>query len=127
MDWCDTPRNSTDSPCISAARSAKVGRPANCYNNRVTNKPVNERTVAVYTAGSESEALVVRGLLESSGIRVPGPVGPDPFPLADANMSRGTTHGVEVYAYESEASEARRIINGYLLRAAQRPQSDSES
>lgn len=86
----------------------------------------NERTVAVYTAGSGSEALVVRGLLESSGIRVPGPISPDPFPLVDANMSRGTTHGVEIYAYESEANEARRIINAYRLRDANRKDSNTE-
>jgi hypothetical protein len=86
----------------------------------VSEKYQNERTVPVYTAGSESEALVIRGLLESSGLRVPGPVGPDPFPLVDANMSRGTTHGVEVYAYESEANEARRIINELRLRDANR-------
>lgn len=83
-------------------------------------KPQNERAVVVYTAGSGSEALVVRGLLESSGIRVPGPISPDPFPLVDANMSRGTTHGVEIYAFESEANEARRIINAYRLREANR-------
>ncbi len=88
-------------------------------------KPQNERTVAVYTAGSGSEAMVVRGLLESSGIRLPGPISPDPFPLVDANMSRGAAHGVEVYTYESDANDARRIINGYLLREANRKSSDT--
>lgn len=93
----------------------------------MSEKPRNERTVIVYTAGSGAEALIVRGLLESSGIRLPGPISPDPFPLVDANMSRGAAHGVEVYAYESEANEARRIINAYLLREANRNDSSSES
>lgn len=99
----------------------------NCYNNCVTNKPQNERAVAVYTAGSESEALVIRGLLESSGIRVPPAVSPDPFPVTDANMSRGTNHGVEVYVYEPDANEAQRIINAHRLRHANRTDSEGES
>ncbi|MGH9735156.1 MAG: hypothetical protein ACRD8A_11275 [Candidatus Acidiferrales bacterium] len=93
----------------------------------MSEKAQNERTVVVYTAGSGSEALVVRGLLESSGIRVPGPISPDPFPLVDANMSRGTTHGVEIYAYESEANEARGIINSYRLRDANRRSDDTSA
>lgn len=93
----------------------------------MSDKAQNERTVVVYTAGSGSEALVVRGLLESSGIRVPGPISPDPFPLVDANMSRGTTHGVEIYAFESEANEARRIINSYRLREANRRRDDTSA
>ncbi|HTU35819.1 MAG TPA: hypothetical protein VMF66_18605 [Candidatus Acidoferrum sp.] len=93
----------------------------------MSEKPQNERAVAIYTAGSESEALVVRALLESSGIPVPGPISPDPFPLVDANMSRGTTHGVEIYAYESQANEARRIINAYRLREANRKTTNTDS
>lgn len=77
-------------------------------------QPENERAVVVYTAGSQSEAMVIRGLLESAGIAIPGPVTPDPYPLIDANMSRGAMHGVEIYAYESEAGEARQIIEKYL-------------
>jgi hypothetical protein len=85
----------------------------------MTQPPKNERAIAVYTAGSESEALVIRGLLESSGISIPGPVTPDPFPLTDANWSRGSTHGVEIYVYESQAKEARRMIEEYLKRDEQ--------
>jgi hypothetical protein len=75
-----------------------------------------ERAVVAYTAGSQSEAMVIRGLLESAGITLPSPVTPDPYPLIDANMSRGASHGVEIYVYESQAAEARRIIEGYLSR-----------
>lgn len=80
----------------------------------IVKQPQNERAVIVYTAGSQSEAIVVRGLLESAGIAIPGPITPDPYPLIDANMSRGAMHGVEVYAYESQAAEARQIIENYL-------------
>lgn len=82
----------------------------------MTKPSENERAVIVYTAGSQSEALVIRGLLESAGIPLPGPVSPDPYPLIDANMSRGSMHGVEVYVYESQAHEARDIIDEYLSR-----------
>jgi hypothetical protein len=78
--------------------------------------PEPERAVVAYTAGSQPEAMVIRGLLESAGIALPGPITPDPYPLIDANMSRGASHGVEVYVYESQADEARRIIEGYLTR-----------
>jgi hypothetical protein len=80
----------------------------------VRKQPQSERAVIVYTAGSQSEAMVIRGLLESAGIAIPGPLSPDPYPLIDANMSRGAMHGVEVYAFESQADEARQIIENYL-------------
>ena len=90
-------------------------------------EPESERTVVAYTAGSQSEAMVVRGLLESAGIVVPGPISPDPYPLIDSNMSRGSTHGVEVYVPQSQLNEARRIINSYVLQDAQRRSDDGES
>jgi hypothetical protein len=76
----------------------------------------NERAVVAYTAGSQSEAMVIRGLLESAGIPLPSPVTPDPYPLIDANMSRGSAHGVEVCVFESQQDEARAIIDEYLNR-----------
>ncbi len=85
----------------------------------MTERPENERAVVTYTAGSQSEALVIRGLLESSGISIPGPSSPDPFPLNEAGWSDGSTHGVEIYVYESQADEARRIIKEYLRRDEQ--------
>jgi hypothetical protein len=93
----------------------------------VTDKQKSERKVLVYTAESESEALVIRGLLESSGIQLSGTASPDPFPLVDSNMSRGTNHGVDVYVYEPDANEARRLINAHRLRHANRKNSDNES
>jgi hypothetical protein len=80
----------------------------------VPKQPQSERAVIVYTAGSQSEAMVIRSLLQSAGIAIPGPISPDPYPLIDANMSRGAMHGVGVYAFESQAGDARQIIENYL-------------
>ena len=70
-----------------------------------------ERLVVAYTAGTASEAIVVRGLLESAGIHSPNFDSAEPFPL---NEPSEITHGTEVYVRKSEAEEARRIIEEYL-------------
>ena len=70
-----------------------------------------ERVVNAYTAGSATEAMVIRGLLESAGIRSPGSVTSDPFPL---NEPPEGTHGVEILVLESQRDKARRIIDAYL-------------
>jgi Putative prokaryotic signal transducing protein len=77
----------------------------------MTTHPEKERVVNAYTAGSATEAMVIRGLLESAGIRSPNPVTADPFPL---NEPPEGTHGVEIYVLESQRDEARRIIEDYL-------------
>jgi hypothetical protein len=70
----------------------------------------NDGLVVAYTADSTSEALVIRGLLESNGIKSPDPTTSDPFPL---NEPPEGTHGPEIYTLESQAAEARRIIGSY--------------
>jgi hypothetical protein len=70
-----------------------------------------ERVVVVHTAATTSEAMVIRGLLESAGISSPGSGSSDPFPVRDAPEG---THGVEVYVLEPRAEEARRVIAEYL-------------
>lgn len=79
----------------------------------VTKHPEGERVVNAYTAESASEAMVIRGLLESAGIRSPNPVTADPFPL---NEPPKGTHGVEIYVLESQRDKARRIIDEHLQR-----------
>ncbi|MGH9698873.1 MAG: hypothetical protein ACRD5R_04040 [Candidatus Acidiferrales bacterium] len=69
-----------------------------------------ERIVNVHTAGSSTEAMVIRALLESAGIQSPGPVTSDPFPMRDPPEG---THGVEVYVLESQAQAAERLIEDY--------------
>jgi hypothetical protein len=69
-----------------------------------------ERVVVAYTAQSQAEAMVIRGLLESNGILSPDPVAADPFPM---NEPPEGTLGTEIYVLESQAEEARSIIKAY--------------
>lgn len=78
----------------------------------MSNRHARERVVIAHTAGTAAEAMVIRGLLECAGIHSPGSGSSDPFPLREAPKG---THGVEVYALESQAEEARRIIDEYLM------------
>jgi hypothetical protein len=73
--------------------------------------PTGEPIVVVYTAATWMEAVVVRGLLESSGIPSPA--------LGDGNPSTmqdlfPTLSGIEIYALESQAERARKVIVEYL-------------
>jgi hypothetical protein len=66
----------------------------------------DERVVVIHTAGTTAEAMVIRGLLESAGIDSPGSTSSDPFPMNEAP----DMHGVEIFARESQAEEAKGII-----------------
>ena len=70
-----------------------------------------EAVVVAHTAGSATEAMVIRGLLESAGIHSPGFDSAEPFPL---NEPPEGTHGSEIYVLESQAKEAQRLIKEYL-------------
>jgi hypothetical protein len=78
-------------------------------------QPTREPVVVVHQAGSWTEAMVIRALLESAGIRSPASTSTDPFPLREPPKG---THGVEIWVLQSQADEARRIISDYLRRAA---------
>ena len=67
-------------------------------------------SVVVHKAGSPTEAMVIRGLLESAGIRLPEASGGNPFPLKEAHSGEGSVN-IEVLA--SQAEDARRIIADY--------------
>lgn len=69
------------------------------------------RTVLIHIAGSTTEAFVIRGLLQSSGIMSPGSASTDPFPMREAPEG---FHGPEIFVLESQADEARQIIQEYL-------------
>ncbi len=73
--------------------------------------PRHEKVIVVHVADSWTEAVVLRGLLESAGIASPPSTWSDPFPLR--KPPRGT-HGVEIVVLELAASEARQIIEDYL-------------
>ena len=69
-----------------------------------------EPSVVAYKAGSAEEAMVIRGLLESAGITSPGSASADPFPIPE---NPENPHGVEIVVLESQAEEAREIIEEY--------------
>lgn len=77
----------------------------------MADEPTRERTLVVHQAGSATEAMIIRGLLESAGISSPATTTSDPFPL---NEPPKGTHGVEIMVLESQAEDARRIIQDYL-------------
>ena len=66
--------------------------------------------------------MVIRGLLASNGIESPGSESTDPFPL---NEPLDASHGVDILVLESQADEARRIIEEYLKDNADSSSSDS--
>jgi hypothetical protein len=78
---------------------------------QVTDEPKREGSVVVHHAGTSTEALIIRGLLESAGIRSPASVSSDPFPLREPPEGM---QGTEIVVLESQAEEARRIIADYL-------------
>lgn len=70
----------------------------------------DEKLVIAHTAGSASEAMVIRGLLQSAGIHALGSDSADPFPLNDPPEGSQDT---EIFVRESQAAEARKIIAEY--------------
>ncbi|MGH9792194.1 MAG: hypothetical protein ACRD5W_13370 [Candidatus Acidiferrales bacterium] len=75
------------------------------------------KTVVVRIAGTATEAVVIRGLLESAGISSPAPTTMDPFPLRENPKG---TRGVEIMVLESQAEEARRVIAEHEASAKSR-------
>ncbi|MGA9885718.1 MAG: hypothetical protein WBQ34_18530 [Candidatus Acidiferrales bacterium] len=94
--------------------------PAPHMNNNFS----RERAVLVHTADSMAEAMVIRGLLESAGIRSPGSASSNPFPVSE---SPGGGRGVEVYALESQAEGARNLIDEYLRAGETESDEDANS
>ena len=73
--------------------------------------PDREPFVVVHKAGSPTEAIVVRGLLESAGIRLPEATGGDASPV---NEPQSGTAELDIEVPPSRAEEARRIIADYV-------------
>ena len=68
----------------------------------------DEKLVIAHTAESASEAMVIRGLLESAGIHSLGADSSDPFPL---NEPPEGSQDTEIFVRESQLAEARKIIS----------------
>jgi len=71
----------------------------------------HEKTVVIHSAGSDTEAMVIRGLLESAGIPCVGSSNTNPFPVDEALPG---FNGSDVVVLESQAEAARNIIADYL-------------
>ncbi|HUK53184.1 MAG TPA: hypothetical protein VL099_07835 [Candidatus Binatia bacterium] len=70
-----------------------------------------EAVVIVHRATTSTEAMVIRGLLESAGLKVPdfSPGAPFPMHTPPAGMTDG-----DIVVLSSQAEDARRIIADYL-------------
>ena len=74
---------------------------------------VNEPLVAVYDAPDEVMSIMVRDLLEDSGIPVAAQPGRAPTVLDGIDLSQHGFHS-RLLVFESRADEARRLIADYL-------------
>jgi hypothetical protein len=77
-----------------------------------------KETVVVHRAQSWTEAVVIRGLLESAGIDSPPLTRTDPFPMSEPPAD---FPGVEILVRESQVEEARRIVAEYTAGAKNQP------
>lgn len=68
-------------------------------------------TVVIHRADTLTEAVVIRGLLESAGIDSPSLTRTDPYPFSNPPAE---FPGAEILVREADVEEARRIIGEYL-------------
>lgn len=93
--------------------------------SREKEKERREETVAVHRADSWTEAVVLRGLLESAGIDSQPLTRTDPYPFRNPPAD---FPGAEILVRESQVEEARRIIAEYLAAPpAEQPEENQEN
>jgi hypothetical protein len=85
---------------------------------------VNEELVVAHVADNVTEAMVIRGLLQSAGINSPGSVSSDPFPIPENPEG---PHGTEIFVLESQVEAARKVIEEYTKSDAILEQESDES
>ena len=71
----------------------------------------HDPVIIVHRATTSTEAMVIRGLLESAGLKVPDFTPGEPFPMH--TPPAGMTDG-DIVVLSSQADDARRIIADYL-------------
>ena len=86
----------------------------------MSEETIREPVVVVHQAGTWTEAMVIRSLLESAGIESPPFTSTDPFPMREPPAG---IHGVEILVRASQAGDACHIIADYL--AGDRVEPDS--
>ena len=79
----------------------------------------NEKLVKVFDGEQETEALVIRGLLESAGIE-------SIVRSRDTQQEVFPVGGVMVLVREEQADEARQLIEEYRVDAANDPEFSEE-
>lgn len=67
--------------------------------------------VVIYRAASVSEAVVIRGVLQSAGIQSPADSYTDPFPM---NEPPEGFSGTEIQVLASQEADARRILDDFF-------------
>lgn len=77
----------------------------------MSSQPSREKIVLVHRAGTATEALVIRSLLESAGISSPAPTVADPFPLREPPKGFNDT---DIIVLESQSDDARSLIADHL-------------
>ncbi len=70
---------------------------------------VNEELVVAHVADNVTEAMVIRGLLQSAGIDSPGSVSSDPFPIPENPEG---PHGTEIFVLESQVRRGSQSNRG---------------
>jgi hypothetical protein len=85
---------------------------------------VNEELVVAHVADNVTEAMVIRGLLQSAGIDSPGSISSDPFPIPENPEG---PHGTEIFVLESQVEEARKVIEEYTKSDTLLEQESDES
>jgi hypothetical protein len=81
----------------------------------MTKEKSNDVLVKVFEAATVSEAMVVRGLLQSGGILAPDFEAAEPFPMHEPPEG---WHDAEVWVPQSQADDARRILAEYSGKRA---------
>jgi|SRR5271156_6697694 len=71
----------------------------------------HDAVVIVHRATTSTEAMVIRGLLESAGLKTPDFSPGEPFPMH--TPPAGMTDG-DILVLSSQAEDARRIIEDYM-------------
>jgi hypothetical protein len=85
---------------------------------------LNEPLVVAHVAENATEAMVIRGLLQSAGIDSPGSVSSDPFPIPENPEG---PHGTEIFVLESQVQAARKVIEEYTKSDALLEQESEDS
>jgi len=69
-----------------------------------------EAVVMIHRAANAAEAAVLRGVLQSAGIKSPSDTFTDPFPMQEPPA--GFT-GTEILVLESQKADAQQLIDDY--------------